>query len=187
MKPSRLFHDTDVKPFRFALVFAAIVVAILLSKSTDAQEASAPQINWMTSYQEALNQASESNAPIMLYFGGSDWCPWTQKLSEEVFATSEFVAWADTKFIPVMLDFPKKTSLPTEQTNQNNLLLDRFRPHLTGFPTALFVDPSGNVIGKMGYEKEGVLVWIHKAQKIVGKLDKVASNYLPMRFLAIRR
>ena len=70
----------------------------------------------------------------------------------------------------------KKQKLPANLANQNNKLLNRYRPHLDGFPTALFVRPDGTVIGKLGYEPDGLLTWINKAQGIVGKLDKVAVS-----------
>jgi hypothetical protein len=63
--------------------------------------------------------------------------------------------------------------------------LERYRPHLTGFPTALFVNPDGTVIGKLGYEPEGLRSWIQKAQAIVGKLDKLAFSYFARRNLNV--
>ena len=129
----------------------------------------------LTSFKEAVDLADELNTPVMLFFSGSDWCPWTRKLKQEVFDTSDFAAWSDSRVVTVMVDFPRKSPLPTSLANQNNSLLNRYRHHLKGFPTALFIKPDGTVVGKMGYEPDGLLTWIHKAQKIVGKLDKVAS------------
>ncbi|MEM9411437.1 MAG: thioredoxin family protein [Planctomycetota bacterium] len=168
--PMKLISQTDFSPLKFAIVVAAILIASVLTTRAHSQE----QINWSTSYREAANQADRQNAPIMLFFQGSDWCPWSQKLTSEVFETPEFAAWSDGKLVPVMLDFPKQTTLPIQLKNQNAKLLEKYRPHLTGFPTALFLKSDGTVIGKMGYEKGGVRSWTSKAQKIVGKLDKIA-------------
>lgn len=185
-----LFAESDVRPFRFSLVIAAIVVFTLMTRSANSQEVTnhtkpvvQGKIHWTTSYQEALDTANESNLPVMLFFSGSDWCPWCEKLKNEVFATAEFAKWTDSRVIPVMLDFPKTKQLPANLARQNNLLLSRYRPHLSGFPTALFVKPDGKVIGKIGYEAGGTRVWIHKAQKIVGKLDKVAALTMPLQFV----
>lgn len=170
MKFADLQKDTHVRPFRFAVVFAAIVVVMLISQQAKSQ--TAQHVNWTTSYEEALDRAQQTNTPVMLYFTGSDWCPWCQKLKAEVLETAEFAAWLDSRVIPIHVDFPRKTSLPAQLTQQNNELLNKYRPHLTGFPTVLFIKPSGTVIGKMRYEQGGVRNWIHKAQAIIGQLDK---------------
>ena len=179
MTLSNLFQDSGTRPFRFALVLAVVVITVLISRSAESQEVQMAdvhgKIHWTTSYQEALDTANENNLPVMLLFGGSDWCPWCQKLTKEVFETAEFSTWTESRIIPVMLDFPKTKQLPASLAKQNNLLLDRFRPHLNGFPTALFVKPDGTVLGKIGYEQGGPRMWIHKAQQIVGKHDKVTA------------
>ena len=175
MKFADLFQNTEARPFRFALVFAAIIVTVLLTQQARSQETQV--VNWTTSYEEAIDEAQQTNTPVMLFFGGSDWCPWCKKLQNEVFQSPEFAAWVDGRMVPVLVDFPKQSSLPPQLANQNNRLLERFRPHLTGFPTALFIRSDGAVIGKMGYEEGGVRNWIFKAQAIVGKLDKIALNW----------
>jgi protein disulfide-isomerase len=176
MNPVRLLKNTDTKPLRFAIVFAAIVIFSLMAQKAHSQKIQ--QVNWTTSYAEAIDEADRTNTPIMLFFSGSDWCPWCKKLDSEVFSTKEFSAWLDSRVVPVMVDFPKTSQLPGQLTNQNNKLLDRYRPHLTGFPTALFIKADGTVIGKLGYEEGGVRKWIHRAQSVVGKLDKIAANTL---------
>lgn len=174
MKISELWNDSDTRPFRFALVFAVIIISMLISKKSDGQEISNGFSSWTTSFDEAIEQAKEFDAPIMLFFHGSDWCPWSKKLTHEVFSDNEFPAWMESKLIPVNVDFPKKTQLPPVLLRQNNLLLSRYRPHLTGFPTVLFVNSDGTVIGKLGYVEGGLRAWTNKAQSIVGKLDKLA-------------
>lgn len=167
MKFAELFDDTSVRPFRFAVVLAVVLVTIMLCQPAKSQE-----VNWTTSYQDAIEKAKKTDAPILLYFTGSDWCPWCKKLSQEVFKAPEFAAWVDMRVVPTFVDFPKKSQLPANLSQQNNELLERYRPHLTGFPTALFIKPDGTVIGKLGYEQGGVRHWIQKAQPIVAKQDK---------------
>ena len=175
MKLSQLYSDSDTRPFRFAVVFAVVVTVALLTSAVKSQEIIGPA-SLTTSWPEAMRQSQEQNAPIMLLFAGSDWCPWSEKLTREVFAKPDFDSWAESRVVPVMVDFPRKSKLPAGLANQNNDLLNRYRPHLNGFPTALFVDPDGTVIGKLVYEPDGLLTWIEKAQRIVGKLDKVAQT-----------
>ena len=169
---SSLLKDSDSNPFRFAVVFAVIIVVVLLSRDSNGQADSSKTLTWTTSFDEAAKTAEEYDIPIMLYFEGSDWCPWCLKIKEEVFNQREFANWSDRRLIAVHLDFPKQRQLPASLTNQNNELLEKYRQYLSGFPTALFVRPDGKVIGKLGYDPDGLRSWIHKAQKIVGKLDK---------------
>ena len=171
MKFTNLLNDSETRPFYFAIVFAAIIVIALLTKESSGQEHSST-LKWTTSFDEAIATAEKQNAPIMLYFEGSDWCPWSKKLREEVFNHREFSHWTDGRLIAVHLDFPRQRALPKNLAQQNDRLLDKYRQYMTGFPTALFVRPDGKVVGKLGYVPEGRRAWIHKAQKIVGKLDK---------------
>ena len=158
MKFSDIWNDTEVKPFRLAAVIIAAVLAMTFVQKSNGQSnpVENQSLNWTTSIDEAIEMAREQNSPVMIYFNGSDWCPWSQKLSKEVFETEEFDAWFDSKIVPVFVDFPKTKSLPEYLSKQNNKLLSRYRPHLTGFPTALFVKPNGAVIGKLGYVEGGV-------------------------------
>ena len=173
MNFSDMINNIDFNPFRIAVIFAVIFLIAYFSNSTNGQTAmSYPE--WTTSFDEAIEKAEEMNAPVMLFFEGSDWCPWSKKLTTEVFRSPEFAAWMDAKLVPVLVDFPRTKALPGALANQNNNLLSRYRPHLTGFPTALFVNTDGTVIGKLGYEEGGVHKWTFEAQKIVGKLDKLA-------------
>ena len=172
MKFSNLLKDSDSQPLRFAVVFAVIVVVILMTRNSKGQDDS-NALKWTTSYEEAVRLAEENNAPIMLFFEGSDWCPWSKRIKQEVFDQREFLQWTEGRLVAVHLDFPRHKQLPPQLNRQNNRLLDKYRQYLSGFPTALFVRPDGKVIGKMGYEPDGIRTWTHKAQKIVGKLDKV--------------
>jgi protein disulfide-isomerase len=178
MNLPKFVNDSSFHPFRFALILAAIAIVALLASSSKADEGDRV-VHWTTSYQEAVAHAGEQNTPIMLFFSGSDWCPWCRKLTTEVFENEQFAAWCDSRVITVLVDFPRKSQLPPQLANQNNRLLNRYRPHLDGFPTALFIRPDGTVIGKLGYEPQGLLVWINKAQRIVGKLDKTAMVQFP--------
>ncbi len=130
---------------------------------------------WTSSYLDALAQSKAQRLPIMLYFTGSDWCPWCIKLSEEVFNTPDFAAWSRDRVILVKVDFPQNYQLPASQAAQNLKLLQKFRNHLDSYPTILFVNSTEDVVGKMGYQPGGKHVWINRAQAIVGKKDKIAG------------
>lgn len=128
-------------------------------------ESQTSHLNWSTSYPQALQTATRERKLLMAHFTGSDWCTWCVKLEEEVFDTPKFQEWANQNVVPMKLDFPKTTKLDRELRTQNNQLLEKYRTHVKGYPTVLFIDPTrGDVVAKMGYAKGGPEGWISKAE-----------------------
>lgn len=122
---------------------------------------------WEISYQSALQKSKETGRPIMLVFSGSDWCKWCKKLTNDVFSTHEFARWSTDNVIKVEVDFPTVNNLPTQIKRQNELLKAKFGHIVRVYPTVLFVNSDGLVIGKTGYVDGGVENWIDKASEIV--------------------
>ncbi|MCX8155667.1 MAG: thioredoxin family protein, partial [Verrucomicrobiae bacterium] len=54
----------------------------------------AAELNWVTDFNAALNQAKKENKLLFINFTGSDWCGWCKKLDAEVFSTPEFKEFA---------------------------------------------------------------------------------------------
>ena len=134
---------------------------------TPVAEAEANAIPWQTSYEQAQAEAGANNKAVMLWFTGSDWCKYCTMLEQEVFETETFRDWYGDKVVPVMLDFPRQSSLPPNLQQQNEMLKDRYAKMVTSYPTALFVTADGEVIGKMGYMKGGPDAWVHRAEGIL--------------------
>jgi protein disulfide-isomerase len=110
----------------------------------------------------------------MLFFTGSDWCGWCIKLQNEVFRTPEFVKWANENVVLVELDFPRRTALAPEITEQNNQLQQFFA--VQGYPTVWFVNATLNdgkinidKLGSTGYLAGGPKVWVDNANGILKK------------------
>ena len=135
---------------------------------TAGDESEAIAVRWETSIDTAVAEAERSGKSIMLWFTGSDWCKYCVKLEKEVFHTREFNEWYGDKIVPVMLDFPRQSSLAPELEKQNEELKERYVRIVTSYPTALFVNPDGEVIGKLGYIPGGADNWIHLADGILG-------------------
>lgn len=133
--------------------------------SKDAEHA--VPVNWTTSFDEASRMAAADEKIVMLWFTGSDWCKYCTMLEEEVFHTAEFNEWYPDKLIPVMVDFPRQSSLPREQQKQNDWLKSEYANHVTSYPTALFINSRGQVLGKLGYLDGGPEHWIHQAENIL--------------------
>lgn len=186
--PTYFATNTKFDPFNFAFIVVVMLAVLLLLGNAEGQEFTNKAINssagsrgaasatiWTSSYKEAVTQSKQRRLPVMLYFTGSDWCPWCIRLSHEVFNTPDFAAWSRDRVILVKVDFPKNYQLPASQTAQNLKLLQKYREHLESYPTILFIDSSEKVVGKLGYQPGGRHVWINRAQAIVGKKDKIAS------------
>lgn len=117
---------------------------------------------WLSNYAEALRRAKAANKPVLACFTGSDWCMWCMKLQNEVFATEEFKAWAAQNVILLEVDFPRHKALPPAMTKANDALQDKYV--IRGFPTVLFLDADGAVLGKSGYVGGGPQRWIERAR-----------------------
>ena len=122
---------------------------------------------WLTSLDQAKAESKKSGKPILMDFTGSDWCIWCQRLKQEVFVTPEFTAWASKNVVLLELDYPQKTPQPEAIKKQNAQLAEQY--NIEGYPTVLFVNADGNVLGKSGYQKGGPAAWTGSADKLIQK------------------
>ncbi len=120
---------------------------------------------WLTSYTDAVAQSKVSGKPILMDFTGSDWCGWCKKLKAEVFETSEFKQWATSNVVLLELDFPRRTSQSPAIKQQNQELAQKFG--VRGYPTIIFANHSGKVLGHYGYDEGGPSVWTKKASSFL--------------------
>jgi thioredoxin-related protein len=121
---------------------------------------------WLTSYQDALNQAKSANKLVLINFTGSDWCGWCIKLRKEVFATADFEAYANANFVLLEADFPQVKKLSPEQTRANENLARQFR--IEGYPTIIVTDSQGRKVGQSGYVPGGPKAFAASLQEIKG-------------------
>lgn len=121
------------------------------SPAAQARQSSA---QWLTDLPTALNQARTDNKLVLMDFTGSDWCPWCMKLDHDVFSTSQFDNYARKNLVLVRVDFPRNTPQSADLKQANKLLSRRF--HVTGYPTCILLDVSGNELGRqVGYLEGG--------------------------------
>lgn len=148
----------------FLLFFFALASNLNLDASSQGNQG----IQWQTNYENALNQAKASGQPIILFFTGSDWCGWCNRLEEEVFDTAEFANLSGNKFIFLKIDYPLYTALSPQITAQNKQLKKRY--DIKSFPTLVIIDPQEQQIGTTGYRAGG-------ARQYATHLDKLIGNY----------
>jgi len=103
--------------------------------------------SWLTDFNEAAKTATEKHQLILLNFSGSDWCGPCIRLRKEIFESTTFIRFADTGLVLINADFPrnKKDRLSADQTNQNNLLADKYNPE-GKFPFTLLLNADGKVL-----------------------------------------
>lgn len=108
--------------------------------------------NWKTNFEESLALASKENKNIILVFSGSDWCAPCKKLDKDIFKSEEFINYANKNWILLKADFPKKNKnkLSKEQQEHNNMLAEKYKG---AFPLIVVLDPKGNVLRRIGYER----------------------------------
>lgn len=110
--------------------------------------------DWITDINKAKELASQDTKKIILVFSGSDWCAPCMKLEKEIFKTEDFQSFANTNYVMLKADFPrrKKNALSKELQSHNNQLAEKYNPK-GYFPFVVVMDSSGNVLGETGYQK----------------------------------
>lgn len=120
---------------------------------------------WLTSYDAALKEAKKSGKPILVNFTGSDWCHWCIVLDDEVFSKPVFKAWAKQNVVLLQLDYPRRKPQPAAVVKSNRQIAGRYG--VTAFPTILFLNQKGDVLGKYGYDSGGPTFWTKNADLIL--------------------
>jgi len=137
-----------------------------------AGESQSGHIQWMTNYEEAINQSRSSSKPLILFFTGSDWCSWCTKLEQEALNTSDFISATKDRFIFLKVDFPMYTSLPSQISAQNKELQKKY--DVRGFPTLVLLDAQQQKIGTIGYQPGGGTAY-------AASLFKMVNDYMSYR------
>jgi thioredoxin-related protein len=137
-------------------LFTAILGLFLLTGGALAEA------GWHTTWDAAAKESKTSGKPILIDFTGSDWCGWCVKLKKEVFDTSEFKSWAKDNVVLLELDFPRGKAQSAKEKADNKELAQKYE--VKGFPTIIFADTKGEVLGRYGYDSGGPGVWTKKAE-----------------------
>ena len=123
------------------------LVLLLSTRAIGAQD-------WYINAETAIETAAKEEKKIILVFQGSDWCAPCIKLDREIWSTTEFQEAAKAHFIMLQADFPKKKKnrLSKELQTQNKQLAEKYNPK-GHFPYVVVLNPQGNILGSLGYEK----------------------------------
>lgn len=145
--------------------FMCMMLLVIAQKAHAAQ--TTHNLPWLTNYEEAVSLSKSTSKPIVLFFTGSDWCGWCNKLEEEVFDTQAFQESAGNKFIFLKLDYPLYTSLDPRTNAQNKQLQKKY--DIRSFPTLVLLDTDQQKIGTTGYKPGGGKIYATHVLKMVNE------------------
>ena len=144
--------EKTVMPKRFISFLSTLIILFSLFSSTQAAT------TWINNIETAKKKAAIEKKDMLLFFSGSDWCHWCQKLDNEVFTQDKFAQEAGKDFILVNLDFPRKKELEKSIKEQNQQMQKTYG--IRGFPTVILTDADGKPYAKTGYQQGGVDVYL---------------------------
>ena len=137
---------------RFISLLSTVIILFSLFSSAQAIT------TWINNFETAKKKAAVEKKDMLLFFSGSDWCHWCQKLDKEVFTQDKFAQETQKDFILVNLDFPRKKELEKSVKEQNQQMQKTYG--IRGFPTVILTDASGKPYAKTGYQQGGVDVYL---------------------------
>ena len=140
------------------------------------QEAPEQKLSWETNFEAAAQRAEREGKLLLVEFTGSDWCGACMQMHRSVLDKPEFADGIRPGFIPVCLDYPRKTEQAAELKKQNSELARRYA--IQGFPTLLVLTPAGELCGGFAgcrTRVQDVLDILDEARRSADKLKKSAS------------
>ena len=109
------------------------------------------KLNWISTYDEALEISKKEKKPVLIYFTGSDWCGPCKVLDEQLFHTEKFKNLSDKELVLLEVDIPRRQDLLSDEKISENLYLQK-KYKVNSFPTLLFVNHRGKKVSeKRGY------------------------------------
>lgn len=112
--------------------------------------------SWLQDFDVAKRQAAKTNKEILVLFDGSDWCPYSVQMGNELFFDPRFQSQVAGKYVLVFVDFPRgdEAKAKVQDADRNRRLMEKFG--VEGFPTVVVADKAGLPYGRLGYKPGGV-------------------------------
>ena len=172
----------------FELILAAALcgpffagAALNAAEAEPAKEAEkkAEKVVWLTDFEAAKKQAAAEKKPILIFFTGSDWCGWCQRLHADVLDKDEFKDFANEKLVLLELDFPRSIEQPAELKKQNDELNKQFK--VDGYPTMVLVDSDAKkeLDRTVGYDTDLVMNLKKAVKKNTAAAKKKSEEETP--------
>ncbi|MFN2310654.1 MAG: thioredoxin family protein [Spirochaetia bacterium] len=140
--------------FQFNVALATTLLLLFAAvPQLHAQQQDWSIYDWETNLEQAAVQAEQENKQILVFFAGSDWCGWCDRLIVEVIETDRFQTFLDSYVVPVLIDFPRNIPISPERQEYNQELARRFA--VSGYPTVFILDSSEAMRLRTGYRQGG--------------------------------
>lgn len=119
------------------------------SAEMTSRETNSTKLVWHN-FDEGLRFATESNQPIYIFIK-SRGCGWCRKMEQETFTDPE-VKQALSNLIPIVLQGDSRRTVSYKGRSYSEAQLVREVFGVRGFPTSIFLEPNGDIIGGLpGY------------------------------------
>ena len=121
---------------------------------------------WLQDFDAAKREAAETNKDILVLFDGSDWCPYSVRMANELFFDPRFQSQVAWKYVLVFVDFPRgdEAKAKVQDADRNQRLMESFG--VGGFPAIVMADKAGLPYGRLGYEPGGVDQFLNQATAV---------------------
>lgn len=127
-----------------------------------------PGAAWIEDFRVGLAKAEGLQRHLLIFFTGSDWCPYCIRLDKQVLSTEAFKKETSKDFIFVKLDFPRTTPQDPGIRAQNQRLSELFskRFNLQGYPTIYLADPTGTPYAQTGLNDLGPKAYVEDLRRL---------------------
>lgn len=128
-----MFRNTvssaNLKRLALSAVLAVILLTLPAACTTDSPEST---VNWVYSYDQALNLAQSDNRPVMIDFY-ADWCPPCKQMDATTYADDEVGAFLNENFVSLKVNVDRSNLGRTYG--------------IEAIPTVVFLSPEETEIG----------------------------------------
>lgn len=137
---------------KFCSSILSLCFAILCAPLFAQMDTASNQINWATSYEDALSKSKATSKPVLILFTGSTWCHACKKLENDVIRSPNFSNQVANKFVFLKADFVDASQEGMSRSPFKSLL-DRYQVKF--FPTMVVVDGEGRQLFIVNYQAGG--------------------------------
>jgi thioredoxin-related protein len=123
--------------------------------------------NWQNNLNKAIQEASQQNKKVLLFFSVPEYCDSCFKLEKNIFKSEAFLKFADQNYVLVKIDFSNKSNVESNELMAENLLIVEKYNKDGFFPLVVLLNKDSKVVGKAGvYKNETPEQYLLMLQKI---------------------
>jgi len=117
------------------------------------------ELVWMADCDLALAKSRTTGRKLFVLFTQSGRNVWCSRFDEEIINQPEFQKYARDNLVLARLDLSGGTLTPDQKVRGRELMV---RLGVAGFPTASLLNPTGDLVGSVGYVKGGANAFLNR-------------------------